>query len=83
MMRLLILKKGAILMMKYCGYILKWLDQLLQQRVGRIVLSDYGKGMITEQLAQTIIKKGKEYDVPVLIDPGQSVPAHHTLSLFL
>lgn len=54
---------------KVCGYILKWLDQLLQQRVGSIVLSDYGKGMITEQLTQTIIKKGKEYDVPVLIDP--------------
>ena len=54
---------------KVCKYILKWLDQLLQQRVGSIVLSDYGKGMITEQLAQTIIKKGKEYDVPVLIDP--------------
>lgn len=44
---------------KVCKYILKWLDQLLQQRVGSIVLSDYGKGMITEQLAQTIIKKGK------------------------
>lgn len=44
---------------KVCGYILKWLDQLLQQRVGSIVLSDYGKGMITEQLTQTIIKRGK------------------------
>lgn len=54
---------------KVCKYILKWLDQLLQQRVGSIVLSDYGKGMITEQLTQAIIKKGKEYDVPVLIDP--------------
>ena len=54
---------------KVCKYILKWLDQLLQQRIGSIVLSDYGKGMITEQLVQTIIKKGKEYDVPVLIDP--------------
>lgn len=62
---------------------LKWLDQLLQQRVGSIVLSDYEKGMITEQLAQTIIKKGKEYDVPVLIDPkdaiGQNIEVHMEL----
>lgn len=39
--------------------------------------------MITEQLTQTIIKKGKEYDVPVLIDPkdaiGQNIEVHMEL----
>ncbi|MBI1300823.1 MAG: D-glycero-beta-D-manno-heptose-7-phosphate kinase [Alphaproteobacteria bacterium] len=34
-----------------------------------MVLSDYGKGLLTEYLIQSLIKKAKKYDVTVLVDP--------------
>lgn len=54
------------------GELLVWLEQLLQEGLGSIVLSDYGKGMITDEVAQAVIQKAKEYQVPVLVDPKGS-----------
>lgn len=52
--------------------LLTWLDRLLKQGLGSIILSDYGKGMITSDVAQKVIGKAKEYHVPVLVDPKGS-----------
>ena len=37
-----------------------------------IVLSDYGKGVLTQKVCQHIIKKANELKIPVLIDPKGS-----------
>jgi len=38
-----------------------------------IILSDYGKGVITEEVSQFIINKANEFDIKVLVDPkGQN-----------
>lgn len=37
-----------------------------------IVLSDYGKGVLTQKVCQHIIKKAKQAQIPVLIDPKGS-----------
>lgn len=37
-----------------------------------IIVSDYGKGLITPNLCQTIIRKAKVLKIPVLIDPKGS-----------
>jgi len=37
-----------------------------------IVLSDYAKGVLSEKICQSIIKRAKELDIPVLIDPKGS-----------
>ncbi len=34
-----------------------------------VILSDYGKGIITENLCQEIISKCKDYEIPVIVDP--------------
>ena len=52
--------------------LLTWLDGLLRSGLGAIVLSDYGKGMITKEVAQQVIQKGASYHVPVLVDPKGS-----------
>lgn len=52
--------------------LLQWLEKLLHQGLGSIVLSDYGKGMITDQVAQAVIEKAASYGVPVLVDPKGS-----------
>lgn len=52
-----------------CDCILSWLEKLLGKGLGSIILSDYGKGMITEPLAQAVIQMGKRHGVPILIDP--------------
>ncbi len=49
--------------------ILSWLEALLENKLGSIVLSDYGKGMITYDLSQKVIKTAAAYGVPVLADP--------------
>ncbi len=41
----------------------------LLDEVGALVLSDYGKGMLTWDLAQSLIKLANEKHVPVLVDP--------------
>lgn len=52
--------------------LLDWLENLLRQGLGSIVISDYGKGMITDALSEKIISLGKKYSVPVLVDPKGS-----------
>lgn len=34
-----------------------------------VILSDYGKGMLTPSLLKSLIQKAKEYGIPVLVDP--------------
>ena len=34
-----------------------------------VIISDYGKGMITNQSAQLLISKAKERNIPVIVDP--------------
>lgn len=34
-----------------------------------IILSDYGKGLITKQLVQKVVKLAKQHTIPVLVDP--------------
>lgn len=41
------------------------------------IISDYGKGFITEELAQIIIKAAKQRNIPVLIDPKGKSPAKY------
>ena len=49
--------------------LLSWLEKLLENKIGCIVLSDYGKGMVTPVLAQKVIRLGCLHEVPVLVDP--------------
>lgn len=44
------------------------LDRILQD-ITVVVISDYAKGFVTEELSQTIIKAAKERSIPVLVDP--------------
>lgn len=37
--------------------------------MGCVILSDYGKGMLTEDLTHSLIKLCREHNVPVLVDP--------------
>lgn len=50
---------------------LKWaLEQLYQPlRPDVILLSDYGKGMLTENVCQTLIRAARKANIPVLVDP--------------
>lgn len=52
--------------------VLSWLKKLIKAGLGSIVLSDYGKGMITDELAQAVIHLAGEHQVPVLVDPKGS-----------
>lgn len=52
-----------------CHFILSWLEHLLSEGLRCIVLSDYGKGMITGELSGAVISLAKRYGVPVLVDP--------------
>lgn len=57
---------------KEAKQIIYWLEDLLQKGVQCIVISDYGKGLITPFVSQWIIKTAKKYHVPVLVDPKGS-----------
>ncbi len=52
--------------------LISWLTGLLEQGLGSIVLSDYGKGMITDEAAQAVIQLARRFSVPVLVDPKGS-----------
>ncbi|MBF0455272.1 MAG: bifunctional D-glycero-beta-D-manno-heptose-7-phosphate kinase/D-glycero-beta-D-manno-heptose 1-phosphate adenylyltransferase HldE [Magnetococcales bacterium] len=46
------------------------LQQLDQKPIpGALILSDYGKGVLTERVCQTIIRAARALGVPVLVDP--------------
>lgn len=55
-----------------CRFVLEWLENLLARGLGVIVLSDYGKGMITAGLSEKVIALAQTYKVPVLVDPKGS-----------
>lgn len=46
-----------------------WLDDLLEQGLDGVVLSDYAKGVCSDAFCQKVIRSAHAYGVPVLIDP--------------
>ncbi len=52
--------------------LISWLTKLLEEGLGSIVLSDYGKGIITDEVAQAVIALARRFSVPVLVDPKGS-----------
>lgn len=46
-----------------------FVDKSLNQGIDAIIISDYGKGMCTEEMCQYVIQRAKEQSVPVLVDP--------------
>ncbi len=54
------------------GALISWLRALLEEGLGSIVLSDYGKGLVTDEVAQAVIEMANRYGVPVLVDPKGS-----------
>ena len=45
------------------------------RKISAIVISDYGKGIVTRYLMKQIIKLNKEFNYPIIVDP---VPGHFT-----
>lgn len=41
----------------------------LQQSPALVILSDYAKGLLTEDICQTVIHYCREHNIPVLVDP--------------
>jgi D-beta-D-heptose 7-phosphate kinase/D-beta-D-heptose 1-phosphate adenosyltransferase len=52
--------------------ILHAVEDFLEEGGDVIILSDYGKGVVTPRLCQEIILKGKKAGVPTLVDPKGS-----------
>lgn len=46
-----------------------WLKALIDKGLNGIVVSDYAKGMCSDELCRKIIQLAKKYAVPVLVDP--------------
>ncbi len=46
-----------------------WLEKLLDSGLDGIIVSDYAKGVCSDDFCQWVISRGKAYDIPVLIDP--------------
>jgi len=50
----------------------------IMEGISATIISDYGKGFITEELSNIIIKAAHEYHIPVLVDPkGKSAAKYH------
>lgn len=47
----------------------QWLERLLDEGLDGIVVSDYAKGVCSDSFCQWVIRQGKAYHIPVLIDP--------------
>lgn len=39
------------------------------EKIDALIISDYAKGLITDELSTFVIKKAQEYGIPVLVDP--------------
>ncbi len=37
--------------------------------VGAVLLSDYGKGVLTQNILNTVIKEAQDKDIPIIVDP--------------
>lgn len=46
-----------------------WLAELRKNRLDGIVLSDYGKGLVTPELSQAVIQLANDWQIPILVDP--------------
>lgn len=51
-----------------CALLQEKLPSLLEG-VGAVILSDYGKGLLTKELVKAVIKASHEKNIPVLVDP--------------
>lgn len=49
--------------------LLEYAHKQCQEGMQAVILSDYGKGVCTETLCQSLIKIAQEYCVPIFIDP--------------
>lgn len=49
--------------------VMQAIQTALQQHPALIILSDYAKGLLTEQVCQQVIAYGRQYNIPVLVDP--------------
>lgn len=52
--------------------LLAWLQDLLKQGLDGIIVSDYAKGVCSDDFVQEVIKKAHAQKVPVLVDPKGS-----------
>lgn len=52
--------------------VIEWLEACHAQKLSSIILSDYGKGVVTDTLAQAVIAMGRKWGIPVLVDPKGS-----------
>jgi D-beta-D-heptose 7-phosphate kinase/D-beta-D-heptose 1-phosphate adenosyltransferase len=49
--------------------VMQAIQTALQQHPALIILSDYAKGLLTEQVCQQVIAYGRQHNIPVLVDP--------------
>ena len=47
----------------------QWLAKLLDEGLDGIIVSDYAKGVCSDDFCQWVISEGHAYNIPVLIDP--------------
>ena len=47
----------------------QWLAELLDEGLDGIIVSDYAKGVCSDDFCQWVISEGHAYNIPVLIDP--------------
>ena len=48
------------------------LNQILDQPLSIILVSDYEKGLLSEELLNSLMKGARDRGIPVLVDPGRS-----------
>lgn len=49
-----------------------WLTSLLERGLDGIIISDYAKGVCSDEFAHWVIAAGKKHGIPVLVDPKGS-----------
>jgi D-beta-D-heptose 7-phosphate kinase/D-beta-D-heptose 1-phosphate adenosyltransferase len=52
--------------------LLDWIRKQHEKAMDCLVISDYGKGVVTDYLAHEIISMAREWNIPVLVDPKGS-----------
>jgi D-beta-D-heptose 7-phosphate kinase/D-beta-D-heptose 1-phosphate adenosyltransferase len=50
-------------------HVTKAIQAALEQRPSLIILSDYAKGLLTEEICQHVIQHCRQQNIPVLVDP--------------
>lgn len=53
--------------------LMKVLDEAFARQPEIVLVSDYEKGLLTDDVLQAVIQRGRAQDVRVLVDPGRSV----------